>query len=1227
MSRSYAGAGRAAWVVWACALVAARGQDAAAEAARHLAIEVEHAGDGVERARAYLKLALEAGDADVGRLAGIRFLGLLDDVGVPPDALSFVASKAADPAVVGARRSMALGLLKRLAVRAGRFDEASTAAATDGFVRRFYAVGPFGTAASHFGGRAFPPERETVATFDPARKYDGVAGPTSWTAFEISSAEEQADPGSFVPRLPGCVYAATLLRARGDVECDVRLGCYGSAELYVNGARALSLDRALAYLPDARAVRVRFSAGDHLLVVKLLEPQVRSFTLALRTPDGAPVAVVGDDAVLAVASFEGAARAPGSAAGTGRGGAFEPRDFRSGWQGAAPRALAFVRAELLAETGLADDGVRSVETFRAATDLAPGELLSLRRLAEDAQELPESEKQARALDAAQRLAAAAPGHPLAVAALAREELSHDRGEKALEMIEAALVAHPRSLELRRAALDACEKLQFRADAERAALAAAAAYPEAHASHLLTARTLRNRGDELGALRAETAALAADAGDADLRRGVARRLVFAKRFDEAAATLAPLSVLAPHDPQDRLFAAELHREAGRPDAERAALEAAAKDFPLDTRALRRLLDLELAAGRKDAALARAQEILRRDPDGEDAVRRIAQELAPPEKDWFAEYAVDAAAHVKSCPGPEAYPDAAVVLLLDQVVLWIRPDGTATHEVHQIHRLQDPRGRDQLGTVAAQGDVLVVRTLTPDGRTLWPNSLRPGQYEIAGLAKGVVVERKYRYEIGRAVGSPADFGGFYFQDTELEAPYHVTRYVVVVPKAAGFEPLIERFPGKPKRTEVGDDVVWEFALEKMPRVRKERAMPPADEIVPYVAFKRGDAFSELNRRALDYFESETRTNATIAAAAAEAVGDARDPLEKARRAYAYVCERVPTEDGGGSPARTLAERSGPRLPLFAALLTAAGVPWRPCLVRPNERFAAPARVRLVETDSYATPLVRVEPPGGAPVYVTTDLRFRPFGALPYVLCDAPAYVGDRSGGRLERTPPAPLASAAMVERRYDLALDAAGTAKGEARIDFGPEASAQLREQLVDADKSEYEPALLRMLLEPLGKFSPKATGPVKVVGLTDRGGPLSVVAPVELRKLVKDGVNGGDLTPPIPPERFARRFADRAERTHPVVVRDVEVARDTARIALDPTWRVALLPESYASRGAAGSYVFARSFDEATGTVIFERSVQFEPFRVEPADFGAFTAWLAEIDAEELRTATLRRVGP
>ncbi len=1207
-------------------------QSGGEEAVRFLDVEGAVYEDETSRTAAFLELALNSGDPAVSQLAAARFLQEIDRAGLPKDALATVLKVAADPLRSGFHKAAAVRIKAELLLRAGAFDPAEKARGEDGLIRDFMVVGPIGSAYPHYGGVVFEPER----VLDFAKTYAGTEGPVSFVPYAASFSEGSAEVGYVVRRTAGCVYAVAVLAAGEDVDLDVVLGTPGSAELFVDGRRALVIDRALAYLPTERSVRVRFPAGSHRLMVKTLTTDARSFRLSLRSTTGAPVDLsASSPSKVKIAADAVAFSNPvaATAYGTGENRAFVVTDVRDLLKRPDLPENVMVAAMLVADAGLPDQALAAVAKFEApesaaATASRAGVLIVLRRLVDGASETPEAERKARGLALARRLMDASPGHPAAVVALAEEETANDRGEKALAAIEAALVDRPKDILLRTAYIKTCETLGFKADVERGILALAAACPDSAEATTRLFASLRARGDVDGADRVIAEVLKFDHSADFVRADLIRRLALKRKFDEARALQEITRRLSPYDESAAVLAADLAREAGDVAAERAILAAAA-DMPprFSSLSLKRLADQAVLAGDGAEAAKLIREILRRDPDGEPGLRKTLAELAPDANDYFAEFAADVPALLKGAPATDVYPDAAVVLLLDQVILHIRADGTARHEVHQLHRLQDPRGRDALGRIAVEGEPLVVRTIAADGRTLWPNSLRQGQYEMAGLAKGVVVERRYRYEVDRFVGEPVDFGGFYFQDTEGEAPFHLTRYIVVVPKALGLEPTLERFPGTPVKTERGDDVVYEFKLERMPRIKRERAMPPTEEIAPYVSFRKPGAFAELNRRILQQFETDARPNAALVAAALKACGDAKDPLEKARRLYAFVCESVPTEDGGGSPAVTLAERAGPRLPLYAALLSAADVPWRPCFVRPAEKFTKPERVGVVDFSAFSAGLVRVEPPGLPPVYVDAGLRFRPFGELPYVLADAAVFVADRNGGFLDRTPALPLVAATDMERTFDLTLRADGVAVGTATLVFGPEASAQLKDRLADADRSEYEPALLRLLLDPLGRLSPKATAKATITGVGKDGGPLTVSAPIELKKLLKESAGGGEIASPIAPLKVARRFVDRTARTHPVVFRGIEVSKETATIRLDSSWRATGVPEGVTMRGPLGAFVLRRTLDDSGQILTFERSVRFEPFTLTAADFPAFADWLSALDAEEERQVRVEKGGP
>jgi tetratricopeptide (TPR) repeat protein len=1198
------------------------------DAERYLAIDATLVRDDVERVEAYFALALEAVDPVVADLAATRSADLFDAAGVPKDALLRATRVLDDAGAPGFRRAIARLLRRDLSLRSGAYDDVEATRGIDGVVRDFAVVGPFGRDENHYGGTTFEPER----SIDFSKPMAGTRGEVRWTPLRLSFAATHASTEDVLKEDRGCAYAVAGLVLSEDATLDVRLSTAGSAELFVGGRRALVVDRETAFLPPSRSVRVRFGKGEHRLLVKMNAPYQREFMLEILREDGSFADLSGANPAIAVLSPQallerGAVEASGSSTGSGDAGAFVVKDARNEFPPPKTRGETIVRAVAFSLMGLEDFGAHLVAEIRKAPDLSAAEIVALRTVVDRQTAAPEAAKKAETLALARKLAEAAPGHPIAAVALAEEDASKDKGEEALARLDAALTDHPKSRALREAYGKICERLGFVADAERSRLALATAYPSSLDAAYGRAELLARRGDFAGAYEAETRALDLDRSHAATFVGVAYSALRLGRLDDAFAHATTARRLDPSSPSIELLFAAILREKGDFQGEEATLRNAVDAYPNDAGALHLLKFAAFARGDVDAGVAYAARIVEREPDHAQVERAILREARPPAFDPIAAYAADVDAALKNAPDKDVYPDASVVLILDQVTLVVREDGTARQEIHQIHKLQDARGRDELGTIRAEGDLGIVRTIEPDGTTLWPNALQQGVYETAGLRPGVFVERRFYRELQRPFGEPPNYGSFLFQDTRLEAPFHFTRYVVATPEKAEIEPVVERFPVEPKKTVRDGYVVRDYLLTNMPRLKRERAMPPPTEIVPRATTAAPADPAGFNRGVLDMFEAPSRATPAILEAAKTAAKDATDPIAVAKNLYDFVLDKVASEGGFSEPTVTLLEGAGPRLPLFAALLTAAKVPWSPCFVAARDDFRGPNPPSGFDPDMFETPLVRIEPPGASPVYVAVDSRYRPFGELSYRYCDAPVYVARRGGGFFDRTPAAPSDAAKTDVRRFDLVLDAEGVATGKATIEFGRDFSAQIREALAEADRSQYEPQLLNMLMAPLGRFRARATGKVSVEGMTSRGGPLVVSVDVELKRLVRGGTQGTDLASPLSPYDFARRFVDRTERTHPVVFRDTDVRRDTAVVKLDPSWRIENLPPTDAFHGAPGSVSIVRTFDEATSTLTFERVVQWAPFTVEPSRFAAFSKWLSEIDAAEHRVVRLTKTTP
>jgi hypothetical protein len=1091
----------------------------------------------------------------------------------------------------------------------------------DGEIRDFMVIGPFGFSAESLAGFVFPPEKK----IDFAAEHAGYQDPVRWTRYQASPAGDTSDPFEVLSPRAGAAYALAQIRT-GRVRLLVSLQSDSSVELFVDGKRALALDRRREILPDRRWVEIKCPAGWHHLLVKTTDSGNGGFRLALLETDRGPCAMrAAPDETVAVetaGAFHEVDPVQMAAFGTGPDGAFVGQDFRDVATKPSDRAGALVAACLAASRGLTESAFLSIEPLLKATDLSVGELGAAYVVLDQTSHLPDTDKKARLLDLAKRAAAIDPSGALAVAALARYEATNDRVEEGLGMLQKAVAAHPKCYDLWDAQLDILEGVGFESDRERTLEAALKACPtsvklrERRLAQLEKKRALPAWIDEARSY------LASQAGDLGVAHSLAGRLLSAQKFDDLGALLEVQRQLHPHDLGFDTIAADVARERGDLDGELEVLARVAEKHPKETAAIERMAERVLVKNPDDPRIpALLQRALAVNPDLH-GVRRLLNELAPPPHDYFKEFLVDTKSFLAKAPGEDAYKDSRVVLLLDQITLWIHPDGSAEQETHQIHRLQDPRGKEDLGSISADGDVKVVQTILPDGRTLVPNQLGRGSFEMAGLEPGVFVERRYRRFMDRFVGRPEAFGGFYFQDTRLTQPFHYTRYVVIVPKKLGLEPVVQRFKADFKKEERGDDLVYEFLLEKMPRIQREAMMPRAEDLVPRVEFRRPDTWDRINRRYLDAYESSWRPTPTLVEAATKAVGDATDPVERARKLYDFVMDTVTSTEGYGLPTQTLLEKSGDRFPLYLALLKSAGVPHSLAMGRAQEKVSPPVDWKMVNEDLFDTPLARIEPPGKDPVYVSTQLRWVPFGQVRYDMTDAQVFVTSLEGGRIERIPAAPFAQAKSAVTEMELALDAAGLATGTVRLTLPGWAGAFLKEQIERTDKKRLDQWANGAVLGPIGRLAPKPKGAVRFKNATSRTEPLVIEVDVEMKQLVRKTDGGGTLEIPFRPMTFAKGFVDRKERKLPFVFHQYFVEDAEAVITLDPAWKIDEVPKDFERKGPLGSFILRRKLDGTKLTL--RREIALTPADIQPEGFPDVASFAKDVDQAEAQKIQLRR---
>jgi hypothetical protein len=279
-------------------------------------------------------------------------------------------------------------------------------------------------------------------------------------------------------------------------------------------------------------------------------------------------------------------------------------------------------------------------------------------------------------------------------------------------------------------------------------------------------------------------------------------------------------------------------------------------------------------------------------------------------------------------------------------------------------------------------------------------------------------------------------------------------------------------------------------------------------------------------------------------------------------------------------------------------------------------------MVSDDLFDTPLARIEPPGKDPVYVSTQLRWIPFGLMRYDQTDAQVFVTSRAGGRIERIPAAPLSEARSALTEMELALDAAGLATGTVRLTLPGWAGAFLKEQIERTDKKRLDQWANGAVLGPIGRLAPKPKGAVRFKNATSRTEPLVIEVDVEMKQLVRKTEGGGTIEMPFRPMTLAKGFVDRKERKLPFVFHQYYVEDAQATIALDPIWKIDTVPTDFERKGPLGSITLRRKLDGNKLTL--RREIALTPADIPAAGFPDVASFAKDVDQAEAQKITLRR---
>lgn len=1077
-------------------------------------------------------------------------------------------------------------------------------------------VGPFGDHGDHFQHVTFPPELRFP---QPGEQLAGRGRSVTPRVL----AREPLQPRIVLPDpaqpLPGCWYALHRVRCDEPVTGFAEVECTGAFELFVNGTKLATVDPAHAPGSYPRHVALRLQPGENHVVLKTCTVGAHAVALRYVGADGATLAGVTE----VPAATEPAAHAAPEAA--------QPATWQDGFElfAAGARASTWVLAAAAAVAQRQDrtDSLLALLDQAMQADVSePQPALVLAAVLRSASDLPEEQRRSRAQQLEElAIGQLPPHHHAALRARITQLDEGDQREQALRLLRKQAEdghAGPATFSSWHAMV---RRLRFGAEELPLLEAWAKACPGDPRPRGMMANTLASAGNARGAIEQLRAALAARPDHEPAAQSLFQMALDVQ--DRALAQQALEAWFPPNRHPDRLpiallqGRAALERRTGDDQAMRAALDALAASPEADADTQRRIGERLLQLGDAKAALAAFSRSLGLRADQFDLREVTAGVSGEPEPfAHFARFRRDGLAAARAHVAAARDESAPTTALVDQMIVEVLADGSTVQEVHQVRRVNDLAGVEAVkdaSAAAAAGELLLLRTIAKDGTTATPVRVEEG-YSMTRLEPGAFVEFRYR-NFGRSPGpDPMQATNFLFRSGD--EPYVVSELVLVLGPGAPGE-LRQRGFGTPdEELELdGGRRALVFRKSDVERLPSERATPPAEELVPVVAWGQDGTVAVTARQSRWALLRATRPTPQVERKVAELLAGVEGDANRLLALHAH-CQREVRDGSSSGPTETVLRGQGDRFALFVAMLRAAGVPFRVAAVEDERAELGTGDAALFRQDgTYDVPAVVVTPAGAEPSWFFADApRHYPAGWVPGGRAGARALLCDEAGFELVRVPVVAETWSQAFAARGKAAIGARGNVTLDVEVRFegiaGFGIADALREQTAE-DRKQICRQIGQQLL-PGWQLSL-----AEAADLEPAGKPVVLRFRASRRALQQAADGKVLLQLPLPRGNYVPSFGDRSERTLPMRL----------PAELHTRWEVDLVPGAGFDLAAVpapvvvgeGSLDYGLVLRPVAGGVRIERTFSVRPTTILPARFGDWMRALAAADRADETVLELR----
>lgn len=647
---------------------------------------------------------------------------------------------------------------------------------------------------------------------------------------------------------------------------------------------------------------------------------------------------------------------------------------------------------------------------------------------------------------------------------------------------------------------------------------------------------------------------------------------------------------------------------------------------------------LRQGDTEGALADFQRALALKPQSPD-LRELVRSLQPQEN-YAQPYLRDAlklAADARAGQAPAGDPDALVLSQLD--VVRVYSNGLSSRTRQEVTWLLTQRGVEQArvqGLRYAPGEEEVkierARIIKRDGTIVESKSENDrrisdstgGMYfdhrsrsvSLPNLEVGDVVEFTWRKDDVSATNMFADYFGdvTYLQNTD---PIQDVDYVLVAPATRKFFANAPKLPGiEHTVTDADDTKIWRWTVKDVPRLEPEPRMPGWVETAAYLHVSTFKEWNDVARFWWGLVREQLHVTPAVAAAAQEAVAGipASDVKGRVRAVYNYVVSKtryIGLEFGihGFKPYpvdRVLARRFGDckdKASLMYAMLDHLGIESRLVLLRMHHLGSLeekPASLAVFNHAILYVPQLDQWLDGTAEFSGSTELP-QSDQAAQVLIVEPDA----RVVSRFLTTPVSP-STDNVTTGTYDLELAADGSAlfAGTSEVKGQQAASWRRAYQSESGRNEKFEQGWSRSY--PGAQLTALEIGDIR-----NLEAPVTTKFKLQVPRLAR--VESGRLvfTPFGEDTRYVRSYAPLSSRRYPVDLGSPWRNEFSYRVKLPAGSSLLDAGAPMTSRTPFGS--FSLQVEPMDGGVVVSGHVALDVARVEPAEYPAFRAFLAEMD--------------